>query len=140
MRQVDLSKQAGRERLREFEREVLAKIQPENFNIQVFVSMEAKNECETVACAMGWAAMYPPFIELGFRLARSEKLTTIELWDNEFKWRRYGFDAVQRFFGLEFYEAAWLFHGKTYCENEEVELLEVKERVREFLEGKNLLE
>lgn len=134
---ADLSKEAGRERLREFEREVLAKIPPDRFNIQVFVSTE--NECGTVACAMGWAAMYPPFVELGFRVARLEKFSTIELWDNEVKWRRYGFEAVQVFFGLEPYEAAWLFHGKTYNENEEVELSEVQERVREFLEGKDIL-
>jgi hypothetical protein len=151
-RVMDYRREAGIARLREFEGEVLAKIPPLRFDIRRFVDEETVlrdpagissleeywgTDCGTVACAMGWAAMYPPFVELGFQVSRGESgnlLGGIEFWDGRIGRKRYGNEAVEEFFRLKGREGLWLFHGLSYSEDEIVDLAEVRERVREFLE------
>ena len=149
---MDYQREAGIARLKEFEREVLAKIPPLRFDIRTFVDEETVlrdptgissleeywgADCGTVACAMGWAAMYPPFVELGFQVSRGESgnlLGGIEFWDGRIGRKRYGIEAVETFFSLAEGEGMWLFHGLSYREDEVVDLGEVRERVRKFLE------
>jgi hypothetical protein len=155
---LNYSRSAGIERLRQFEKEVLEKIPALRFSIQVFVDEDSvlkdpegissleeywNDECGTVACAMGWAAMYPPFTELGFKLTRDEEgrlLGGVEFWDGRVGIKRCGMEAVETFFSLSLEEASYLFHGLSYTEkkDEEVDLGEVRERIREFLEKESL--
>lgn len=58
-----------------------------------------EHKCGSLGCAMGWASTIPEFQALGLRSAG----------DTVYFNGRYGFGAAEKFFGLEYDEANFLF-------------------------------
>ena len=95
-------------------------------------------ECGTVACAMGWAALYEPFSNLGFRFKIIRHLdpcrghiafATLVYKDSE------SWGAVTDFFGLTLEESFYLFDYNSYVDfNVEPTLLNVLLRMEAFLQ------
>lgn len=84
--------------------------------------------CGTAACALGSAAVYPPFIELGLSL----KGTTLpDYYAPYFNGSR-DYWAGVRFFGITFYEALYLFNPEAYSRTQ-VKPYDVAERVAELI-------
>lgn len=136
----------NRERLTELHK-LLLSIPEGKFNINFwargkdgqgsFTKEEAEafslEDCSTAACALGWAASHPPFMEQG--------LSLVTLHEDE---RAYslcpGFEGVDcyeagaEFFGISYRQSEILFDPLEYELGAEVSPTEVAERVWELLE------
>lgn len=78
-----------------------------DFNMGVFI---VKRSCGTAACALGSAAIYPPFMEQGLTATLGGFVGDVEYeeWED--------FTAGQMFFNITYREAEWLFDPKLYLD------------------------
>jgi hypothetical protein len=95
-------------------------------------------ECGTVACAMGWAALYKPFSDLGFRFKVVRYFDYHKNYPVIFATLVYeeseSWDAVSIFFHLTIEESFYLFDCNSYLDIEP-SLVNVLSRIEAFLEG-----
>lgn len=71
-----------------------------------------KTACGTVACALGSAALYPPFMKEGLGIAKTSYRATPVYNDKT------GFDAGAEFFGIDLRESTYLFAPSRYKKDE----------------------
>lgn len=85
-----------------------------------------KEACGTAACALGSAAIHPPFIRQGLRMR-------VERGDNEgepYYLGKSGYEAGEKFFGITDEEAQKIFSPEEYCVlGNSISLKDVSERV-----------
>lgn len=62
-------------------------------------------DCGTLFCSLGWAAVYPPFMELGLHLEKSQSGVVLPYFGNHHS----NFSAASAFFGISFDDAKSLF-------------------------------
>lgn len=73
-----------------------------------------QHSCGTIACALGSAALYPPFIKAGLKI-RKLKLEMGGGWAGNVMYKGYQGDwAGAKFFGISQDEAEDLFYGSTH--------------------------
>lgn len=63
-------------------------------------ALDPKHRCGTIACAAGWAAVYPPFNALGLRPTTGGTLKF---------GRKENYSALAAFFGVSYFDASALF-------------------------------
>lgn len=94
---------------------ILAGIPFERLDLESFYSgtekvadlLMAEHKCGTTACAAGWAAIYPEFVEQG--LSSKAYCNTVIFEDLDWGGRYYDFSAMARFFGLSYDESIAIF-------------------------------
>jgi len=84
-----------------------------------------KDECGTIACAIGWATTL--FKKEKFELTDHDTPQYKRFWD----WK-----AVEKFFSIDSYEAEYLFLGSKYGKKDLNNPLAVAIRIREFVKEK----
>jgi hypothetical protein len=147
------------QRLVELATKILPNVPPENFSLERWLKAYTKenevnkyyiptasqniselaiNNCGTVACAVGWAALYKPFNDLGFKLSTEEvnydcmhrSYTKCNVFFEGYS----SWDAVNNFFNISMQESAYLFVDETYLEEGLAGSLEdVITRINDFL-------
>jgi hypothetical protein len=144
--------------------EVLSELPPEQtFDLAEFAGFhdsegyvsEPDEACGTVACACGYGALHPYFMDLGFRLVASNRLVphfevnSIEHFNTLVKEERQmffnirfadkgGVDAAMEFFGISVSQFEHMFHTVGYHNYEwkGVTIPQVIEHIRDVIEGK----
>lgn len=112
-----------RERLTEL-RDLLHTIPEEKFNIGTWMS-----PCGTAGCALGWAAVHPPFVEQGLHLKSG---LFPRFTDSGYR----DYEAGAEFFGLPYGESVRLFHPHHYdAPSSGVTPRMVADRVQEMLDA-----
>ena len=99
---------------------------PKKFNLNYWEN--EKDDCGTIACAVGYAMRDPDFIACG--------LTASGLaprYDNDEGMTYWHWDAVEKFFGLSEFETYHLFHSASYKRNVRPE--DVSARITAFIEN-----
>lgn len=85
------------------------------FNMAWWIS---RDECGTTACALGWAASIPEFIDLGLRVTDADYIEYNGVFNIE---------AAMEFFEMDYYEASDIFYGyglKHGCKSTKEEVVE----------------
>lgn len=102
-----------------------------------FDTLFIPHKCGAVACACGYAGLDPQFRKEGF----------LTLPDGQIKYylreeRSYysNWTAVKRFFGLQPYEAQYLFGSESYPFEERKNVHAVISRLKEVLDGKEIIQ
>lgn len=104
--------------------EILEDVKPSLFDISCWFDRETGNACNTVACALGWAAQHPWFMARGLCLDGEN-----EPYFNG----NYGEYAAEEFFDITHTQAAYLFMPDGYS-GLNPSVRRVIKRIRKFVE------
>lgn len=113
----------NKERLTILRDYLLNEVPPDKFSITNWVA-----DCGTVACAIGHACNIPSFQKAGLHLEGKLDPGLSPAYNGNYSWR-----AVEKFFDLEAYQAAHLFDGEAYPKKYRTTLLEVVNRLAEYI-------
>lgn len=95
--------------------------------------------CGTTACACGWATTVPEFRAAGLGLGIPpyalplDGVGRVSIVYRTPTVTHYDRTAVQRFFGIEFYDAEYLFDPSSYPDYESVAPADVAERIEDLV-------
>lgn len=109
---------------------MLDTLPPKRFDIHTFAS----DNCGTVGCAAGHAALLPEFNALGYHLGIPKwatKNNTVMYKEPSTGYSLYGFSAISAFFDLTELQAEELFHAYAYDDN--VTARDVAARIRQCI-------
>lgn len=94
-------------------------------------------KCGYTACAVGHACEIPSFKQAGLKLGFDPKYKDdgqlTPLFRSASKWFK-AWEAVEKFFGIDFSTAAWLFTDDYYLKGIKTTPKEVAERIRKFVQ------
>ena len=110
----------------------LDKLKPKQLRMSAFVSNigDKLGDCDTVACAAGWACTIPSFNKAGFQIDTfySDRPTYRDA-NGE---RLCGFEAIESFFGLSERAAVNIFGGE-YLADKKTTPKQVAKRIRKLV-------
>ena len=116
----------NKERLLRLARDILPNVPEEKFNLKTW-------KCGSAACAVGWAASDPQFKKEGFKLYSglfgpddNRQVFTPSYGDLG------GWSAVEKFFGIDFDHAQYLFSDEAYGSATKEHVIQ---RIEEFVAG-----
>lgn len=109
----------------------LERVPQQRFRLDEWASGLNMGDCQTIACACGWACTIPSFERDGLHLVIADHLMPIQTTIKYGRWS--GFVAASKFFGIDHADAVLLFSPIRYDGASSTGPREVAQRIRDFV-------
>lgn len=99
------------------------------FNLEVWASEDKTGKWGSAACAIGSAMYHPAFNKLGLRACKTDlESARFPIYKSFIYW-----EAVERFFGIGYSSARYLFNALEYDTQERTTAWQVSRRIKKYI-------